>query len=182
VALGTITTGATLLEPGFVRAAGEGTISIQRNPALDPLQDALQSSGFQVHVVDDARSLVWGKLVINAAINPLTGLLGIPNGELLARPEARRMMGALAMETADVAAAEGVELPFVDPVAAAEDVARRTAANYSSMFQDMKRGARTEIDAICGEVARRGDVHDVPTPYNHACLRLILDASSKPLR
>jgi len=173
VALGVTTTGATLLEPGLVRPAGEGVISLERNQALGPLEAALLSSGFNLQIVDDARSLIWGKLVINAAINPLTALLRIPNGELLSHPHVRRVMASLASETARVAEAEQVHLPFSNPVHAVEEVARRTSANFSSMFQDIRRGAPTEIDAICGVVTRRGEKHGVPTPYNRACWQLV---------
>src|SRR5687768_119006 len=97
------TTGATLIGPGIVRAGGEGMISIEQHPALSPLEEALKSAKFKVNVVEDARSLMWGNLVVNAAINPLTALLRVPNGKLLERPSAREMMGALARETARVA-------------------------------------------------------------------------------
>ncbi len=173
VSLGVTTTGATLLGPGLVRAGGEGVISMERNQALGPLEAALRSSNFNLQVVDDARSLIWGKLVINAAINPLTALLRVPNGELLSHPKARRMMGELARETADVAAAERVHLPFSNPVSAAEEVARKTAKNLSSMFQDVRRGAPTEIDAICGAVMKRGAQHGIRTPYNKACWTMV---------
>ncbi len=173
VSLGTTTTGATLIGPGLVKMGGEGIISLEQNQALGPLEAALRSSNFNVQVVDDAQSLIWGKLVINAAINPLTALLRIPNGELLARPRARKVMSALARETADVAMAEHVHLPFSNPVSAAEDVARKTAANHSSMFQDVRRGAPTEIDAICGAVTMRGEKHGIKTPYNRACWQLV---------
>ncbi|MBL8101656.1 MAG: 2-dehydropantoate 2-reductase [Anaerolineales bacterium] len=173
VSLGITTTGATLVGPGLVKIGGEGVISLEQNQALGPLEAALRSSNFNLQIVDDARSLVWGKLVINAAINPLTALLRIPNGELLSRPLARRVMSALARETAQVAEAEHVHLPFSNPVDAAEDVARKTAANMSSMFQDVRRGAPTEIDAICGAVTRRGEKHGIKTPYNRACWQLV---------
>jgi len=173
VALGVTTGGATLLGPGLVKAGGEGVISIEQNQALAPLEAALRSSKFNLHIVDDAQSLIWGKLVINAAINPLTALLRVPNGELLSRPNARRLMGALARETANVAGAEHIHLPFSNPVHAAEDVARRTAANHSSMFQDVRRGAPTEIDSICGAITRRGEKHGISTPYNRACWQLV---------
>ena len=55
----------------------------------------------------------------------------------------------------------------------AEDVARKTATNMSSMFQDVRRGAKTEIDAICGAVTMRGQKHGIKTPYNRACWRLV---------
>jgi 2-dehydropantoate 2-reductase len=173
VSLGVTTTGATLLAPGLVRTGGDGIISIEENQALAPLEAALRSSSFNLQIVDDAQSLIWGKLVINAAINPLTALLQVPNGELLARPIVRKMMASLARETAEVAAAEHVNLPFSNPVSAAEDVARKTAKNHSSMFQDVRRGAPTEIDAICGAVTKRAEFHGINTPYNRTCWRLV---------
>ena len=173
VSLGITTTGATLVGPGLVKMGGEGTISLEQNQALGPLEAALRSSNFNLQIVDDAKSLMWGKLVINAAINPLTALLRITNGELLSRPLARKVMSALARETAEVAKAEHVHLPFSNPVDAAEDVARKTAANMSSMFQDVRRGAPTEIDAICGAVTMHGRKHGIQTPYNRACWQLV---------
>jgi len=173
VSLGVTTTGATLLAPGLVRTGGEGTISIEQNQALAPLEAALRSSNFNLQIVEDAQSLIWGKLVINAAINPLTALLRIPNGELLARPVVRKMMASLARETAEVAAAEHVSLPFSNPVSAVEDVARKTAKNHSSMFQDVRRGAPTEIDAICGAVTKRAELYGIDTPFNRTCWRLV---------
>jgi 2-dehydropantoate 2-reductase len=173
VALGTTTTGATLLVPGLVRVGGEGIISIERHPALGPLEDALKSAKFNMQVVDDAQSLIWGKLVVNTAINPLTALLRVPNGKLLESPSAREMMGALAAETAHVAEAEKIHLPFSDPIAAAEEVARKTAANHSSMLQDILRGAPTEIDAICGAVVKTAQKHNIDAPANWACWKLV---------
>jgi len=173
VALGVTTTGATLLKAGQVKAGGEGPISIERNPALGPLVEALKSASFDVQIVEQARSLIWGKLVINSAINPLTALLRVPNGELLERPSAREMMRQLALETAQVARAEKIELTFADPAAAAEEVARRTATNHSSMLQDVERGAPTEIDAICGAVVQIAQKHNLATPANWACWQLV---------
>jgi len=173
VALGVTTTGATLLGPGLVRAGGEGTISIENHARLSPLTAMLEQAGFKIQTVPEAQTLVWSKLVINAAINPLTAILGVPNGELLERPAARTLMGELALETASVAAAQGVKLSFTDPVAAAEDVARRTGENHSSMLQDVKRGAPTEIDAICGAITQMGETHQTPTPVNQVFWKLV---------
>ena len=173
VALGATTTGATLLGPGLVRVGGEGMISIEIHQALGPIEAALKSANFNVEVVQDAQALVWGKLVINAAINPLTALLRVPNGELLERPSARELLRALASEAAQVAAAEKVHLPFPDPITAVEDVAIQTATNNSSMLQDVLRGAPTEIDAICGAVVKVGQNHKIDTPVNWACWKLV---------
>jgi 2-dehydropantoate 2-reductase len=172
VALGVTTTGATLLGPGLARVGGEGVISVEAHPRLGPLESALRGAGFNVQVVNDADALVWGKLVINAAINPLTALLRVPNGELLQRPAAHKLMGILAQEAASVATAQGIHLPFEDAVQAAEEVARKTANNHSSMFQDIRRGAPTEIDAICGAITQTGERLGVSTPVNRVCWHL----------
>jgi len=172
-AMGATTAGATLLGPGLARTGGEGVVTLERRPGTEALASALRSAGFKVKVSANVDSVLWGKLVINAAINPLTALLRVNNGELLRRPAARRLMGGLAEEAAAVARAGGITLPFADASRAAEGVARRTALNQSSMYQDILRGAPTEIDAICGAVTERGERCGVPTPLNRACWQLV---------
>jgi 2-dehydropantoate 2-reductase len=173
VAIGVSTSGATLLGPGLARTGGEGVISLEAHTRLAPLQTALSEAGFNVQVVKDAEALIWGKLIINAAINPLTALLRIPNGDLLKRPAAHNLMRLLAQEAAIVASAQGIRLPFEDAVKAAEDVARKTSGNHSSMYQDIRRGAQTEIDAICGAITQTGDKLGIATPVNRVCWQLM---------
>jgi 2-dehydropantoate 2-reductase len=180
VVLGSTTTGATLLGPGLAKAGGEGAISIEKHSKVDTLTQAMSRAGFQLELVEDARALIWNKLVVNSAINPLTALLRVPNGQLLERPAARRLLRGLARETAEVAGAEHIQLSSPDPVELVEAVARGTAANHSSMFQDILRGAPTEIDAICGAVARLGLQHSVPTPLNSACWQLVQALAQAP--
>ncbi len=64
-------------------------------------------------------------------------------------------------------------LPFLDPAARAREVAQATAQNLSSMFQDILRGAPTEIEAINGAVVREGEQVGVPTPVNGMLCRLV---------
>ena len=173
VALGITMQGATLIGPGHVREGGRGLTHVADHPRLNPLIDLLRVADFDVHVASDVTSLVWGKLVINAAINPLTAILRVPNGELLNRPDALALMDAAAREVASVAHAKGVTLPFPDPAARAREVAQATAGNRSSMFQDILRGAMTEVDAINGAVVREGAVAGVPVPVNETLYRLV---------
>ncbi len=200
-ALGATTIGAALVEPGKVRFAGPGKIFLEnREPASPPglangrfvsadgrsvsaAAALFEQAGFPVEWVSQADSLLWGKLVISAAINPLTAILNIPNGELLKRPSACELMGALALETAAVAVASGIELPYADPVEVVEEVARSTSANYSSMLQDVRRGAPTEIDAICGALVAAAEAVQAPAPLNRALWLLVkaLVQSSQPL-
>lgn len=173
VALGITTIGATLLEPGQVRVAGDGVISLSAHPALTPMTNWLRAANFVIEQAPDATALLWGKLVINAAINPITALLRLPNGMLLEHPSANALLRAAAREAAAVAVSQGIRLPYPDPVVAAETIARRTAANHSSMLQDIERGAPTEIDAICGAIVRAGEQTGVPTPINRTLWQLV---------
>jgi 2-dehydropantoate 2-reductase len=173
VLLGVTTVGARMLEPGYVQCTGSGKVFLGAHPQLGALPELLHKAGFPVEVVPDPVSLVWGKLVINAAINPLTALLRVPNGELLERPAARELLRAAAQEAASVARMQGINLPYPDPVLAVEEVARNTSANNSSMLQDALRGAVTEIDSINGAIVRIGEQLGVPTPVNRMLWQLV---------
>jgi 2-dehydropantoate 2-reductase len=173
VAQGVTTTGATLLSSGRVRPGGEGMISLEDNPRLEPIIEMLTKASFKIETAPEVQTLIWSKLVINAAINPLTAALRITNGEILDLPSARQLSRDLANEVAAVTNAIGVDLSHLDPVAISEQVAANTAKNHSSMYQDILRGAPTEIDAICGEVARLGQEFSIPTPVNYTMWRMI---------
>ena len=134
-----------------------------------------ERAGLEAHTVAPGQvdSLLWGKLAVNCAINALTALLRVPNGELLARPDAAAVMDEAATECAAVARARGIPLPFADAAAQARSVAAHTASNRSSMFQDILRGAPTEIDAINGAVAQAGARLGVAVPVNTTLWRLV---------
>jgi 2-dehydropantoate 2-reductase len=173
VALGVTTVGARMLEPGYVQFTGNGKIFLGAHPQVSGLTRLLEEAGFQVEVVLDPVSLLWGKLLINAAINPLTALLRVKNGELLEQQATRELLGAVAKEAASVAKQQGINMPYPDPILAVEEVARNTATNYSSMLQDVLRGTVTEIEAINGAIVRKGECIGVPTPVNRVLWQLV---------
>jgi 2-dehydropantoate 2-reductase len=172
-AQGVTTYGATLLEPGLVRSGGDGLISLQKHPRLAPLMEVFHTAGFAVQQVPDLSSLIWGKITINVAINPLSALLGVSNGDLLRSEYTRKLMGQAASEAARVAASQEIQLAYPDPGLAAEAVAEATEKNISSMLQDINRGAPTEIDQLCGAVVEMGHRNGVDTPVNQLLWDLV---------
>ncbi len=173
VSRGVTTLGATLLAPGLVRPGGDGVITLDAHTRLGGLEEMLRLAKFDVSITENIESVVWGKLIINAAINPVTALLRVKNGLLLSNPPARSLMSQLAGEAAQVAKALSVELPFLDPLIAVEEVARRTAENISSMLQDVLRGATTEVDAINGAIVRMGEQKGIQVSANRAICSLV---------
>jgi 2-dehydropantoate 2-reductase len=157
----------------LVRSSGVGEVTLTAHPRLDDLAKILRAANLDVRVVKNVQPFVWGKLVVNAAINPLTAILHMKNGELLGNPPAYKLMREIAHEAASVGKALGVELPFLVPEDAVEDVAKHTADNISSMLQDVLRGAQTEVDAINGAIIRKGKQKGVLTPANRVVWLLV---------
>ena len=176
-ALGVTSQGATVLAPGRVQHAGHGSTHLARTPAtaetLAHLAALLNQAGLESYLTDNADGLVWAKLAVNAGINPLTALLGVRNGYLAQSEQARGVMSRAAEEAAAVARAQGIDLPFTDAAGRALAVARATAANYSSMLQDVRRGVPTEIDSICGAIVEYGRRYKVATPVNERLYQLV---------
>lgn len=183
VGQGVTSVGATLLGPGHVRRAGLGptVIGAQPNPTLaGELAAAFTAGDLPASVSADLEGLVWGKLLVNVAINALTALLRVPNGLLSANPPARELMAAAVEEARAVAEARGITLPSADPVARALEVIEATAANRSSMLQDVSRGAPTEIATINGAIVREGARLGIPTPINWTLTRLVEAVEQTP--
>lgn len=178
--------GATLLGPGHVRHAGFGPTAVTDldGGATERARwaaELLTAAGIMTEVAGDLAPLVWGKLIVNTALNPLTALTGRCNGEVI-EPPLGSLFDDLARETARVAAAAGVRLPFDDPVAHARAIAVATAANRSSMLQDIEQGRPTEIGALNEAVVAEGARLGVPTPLNRALSVLIRDLEQRRMR
>jgi 2-dehydropantoate 2-reductase len=158
----------------------EAQLGATADPAAEGLAVIFRGAGLPTRLVPDIERVLWAKLAVNCAVNPLTALHGVANGALLERPDWREQMGAAAREAARVAA--GLRVPLEgDAAARAEDVARATAGNLSSMLQDLQRGSRTEIDAICGAVVEHGRRLGVPTPVNESLWRAVRAREGRPL-
>lgn len=174
--LGVTMQGAALERAGVLRLGGNGPTTLAVHPAIqqqvENFAEVLKKAGFEVALTDNIEGLVWGKLAVNAAINPLTALLTIKNGKLLDSEWTHQIMREAALEVQAVAAAQGIQLPF-DAAEESEQVARNTAANRSSMLQDIARGAATEIEAICGAVVQKGHTVGIATPVNAMLYKLI---------
>lgn len=160
--------GSLIDQPGSVRFTGGNTIQfampIGKESLFMPLVTILRTSGIDVALSSDQHSLRWSKVVINAAINPLTALLRKPNGFLAIDEEARLLMTTAAQEAAAVVMAMGIPLSFDDAAAEALRIAQLSAANHSSMYSDVAQGRPTEIDAILYPLLVEAKKHHIDTP------------------
>lgn len=174
VIAGSTTEASTLLGEGHLRHAARGLTRLGpwTHCPLGPALATLQSAGFSVEACANPRQILWEKAVVSAGLNPLTALLNVPNGALVAHEESRSLLSDLVSEASSVAAAEG--FPFAGgAVEAAERVCTATGKNISSMLQDIRAGRGTEIEAISGELLRRGERHGISLPATRMVYHLI---------
>lgn len=170
---GVTTSGASLIAPGKVVQAGKGFFTLEENPGIHPMANAIRKAGFLVNIESNVRSLIWGKLVVTSALNPVSALLKMKNGELLKNTYSMDLMNEIASETAAIAARQDIPLPFRSPAAVVKKVAWQTRGNRSSMYQDILRGSPTEIDAINGAISRLAAQYGMDAPYNKSMWYLV---------
>jgi 2-dehydropantoate 2-reductase len=128
-------------------------------------------------VTDDVQSVLWRKAAVNSAINPVTALTGLRNGQLLEVPALRSLLRQVTQESATVAEHLGHDLspaPMPDEV---EAICRLTAGNRSSMLQDLSAGRRTEIDQINGAIVETAREAGLSAPLNATLAGLVRAAS-----
>jgi 2-dehydropantoate 2-reductase len=162
---------------GRSRRSGTGTTVVGSGGAstetVRSVQSLLQSAGLECGMAYDIRPHLWGKLLANAAINPVSALLEATNSVVASDPNAAELARSLALEGAAVAKALKVNLPFGDPWEYVRDVIAASADGRNSMTIDLAARMKTEIDHINGAIVGAGRRAGVPTPYNDAVVRLV---------
>lgn len=118
----------------------------------------------RIEAVDDIERRLWLKLAVNSVINPLTALHDCSNGAVLELPDIDMLLPALCSEVCAVAVACGQALDAAQVAATVRDVCRTTAANRSSMLQDIAARRATEIDFINGYIVRTALRHGIACP------------------
>jgi 2-dehydropantoate 2-reductase len=153
--------GAALLSPGHAALTAPGPTFIgEPNGTLSEriqyLASALTSAGLPTQATERLWDQVWGKLIINAALNATCALTDASGQSALQSEAASHWLGLVAEETARVAAALGISLPYADPAERVRQHCRDVGPSKPSMLQDMQRERPTEIQAINGAVVREG--------------------------
>jgi 2-dehydropantoate 2-reductase len=164
--------------PGRVEQTGTGEVLLpapsRSGPAMhsDLFRSALERAGIPVRFVESIAREVWRKALLNAAINPLTAAHGLTNGELLNEPWAGQAR-TLLREAQLAAHLAGYDFDDSELDQDLQRVLRATAANHSSMAQDLELGRPTEIDAISGALLRTARAHGARLPATEEMIALI---------
>jgi 2-dehydropantoate 2-reductase len=170
--------GATSLHGARVRHAGSGQTLIGElngdvTERAERLTEALNSCGIQTKLSENIEGHIWAKALIYSAINPLTAILRLKNGQLVEKMESIALAKRLIDEGKVVAHELAVQLPEQDLYDRLLEVCSRTAQNLSPMLQDILNNRATEIDAFNGAIYSMGKLKGVAAPAHQTMTELI---------
>lgn len=170
----TTTAGAWREPPNRLHCISRGeTLVGPLTPNTPALPDGWDRLPLTLSSCNDILPVLWRKLAINCAINPLSAIENCRNGDLLHDPRRLQLLRQVCTEVEQVAAAAGITL-FAGPLhQQAEAVAHATGDNLSSMLQDIRHKRQTEIEQITGYLCHQASEHGIATPLNTALLQQI---------
>ncbi|MFX0090330.1 MAG: ketopantoate reductase family protein [Candidatus Hodarchaeota archaeon] len=173
------TNGAFFIKPGRVRHSGRGKTQIGKyiqtkgeNIFLLQLCEILTEVGLKTNQITNLKERIWQKLAVNAAINPITALTGLRNGEILQSLELKEVLTKIVAEVEQVALISE-NLKLTNTLEKVLETLNDTKENRSSMLQDVKNRKKTEINFINGQIVKIGKKFNLQTPYNQLLTILI---------
>ena len=160
---------AEFSKPGSIRFwRGETIIEFDNDSVT--IANAFDGCGLKSRLSENIDRDVWSKLVVNCVVNPLTALFRVRNCEIW-EDSLENVRHSVVKECVEVAEAEGIVLPRN----LADKIDKRVTAytNFSSMYQDITKGKRTEIDFLNGKITELGKRHHIQTPVNETLVSFI---------
>ena len=169
-AVGVTTNAVKRKSPGKIEWVGKGNLVIGGSKG-EIFCETLEI--LSADYSNDVSSIIWNKLLLNVAINPLAAICGILNGELRFEPLLSQSESVM-LEAAKIARMMGITVSAdQELIQNLHSVLDSTAENECSMLADVKAGRETEIDFLCGQVVLRGEKLGIPTPLNSMLLSQI---------
>ena len=178
VLAGTTDAAATIIGPGRVKHTASGNVYMgelngEITQRVREVVTLFTKAGFNAHSSDNVTGLIWTKLILNLAINPLGTILRARCEKLIDNDYSRTLMRQVVEEAVRVAEKKGVTLMYPDMVQAAYDLAEKNAASVNSMAQDFLKGKKTEIEAISGAIIKEAERAGISAPFNQAMAMIV---------
>jgi 2-dehydropantoate 2-reductase len=164
--------------PGRVRLGGKGKtffgeLDGRKSRRCEKFRGLFAECGLEAEQVPDIISRLWSKVLVYAAINPLSAILRVKNGHLLEKMESISLAKRLIDEGKEVAESHGASFTDSDLYELFFDTCQKTSGNISSMLLDLIMGRRTEIDALNGEIFRLAQEKMLPASTHLTMTELV---------
>lgn len=178
VIIGSTQHNSSIIENGHVNHGGSGQTQIGLlsgdSSRLESIAQNFTACGLACSTSADVKRQIWTKLFTNTAASSLTAVLQVPLGFIREDANAHKMMETLAREAAAVANADcGGGFDEAAVIEGVDTVCRNAPNGYTSIYADVKKGARSEVDTISGSVVETGKRFGIATPYHEMVVSLI---------
>lgn len=169
---------AGLEGPGHVSITGIGSIDVQNiggnEEAGKKVADILNGGKLNANYNTNVLHAIWRKVMVNGTMNSMSSLLECKIGEFFATESHKNIVEELVDEFVEVGNADGVELDKKEMLDYIYQTSESAKDHYPSMYQDLiEKNKKTEIDFINGAVVRKGETHNIKTPYNEIVTQLV---------
>ena len=162
--------GAVFLEPGNVYISSFGLNQIETHAKAKGIVSMMKNSGLESKVERGLKKAVWKKVIFNCCFNPVTAILRVRNN-VIAKKELDALKKSIISECLAVAKKNGVT--FREDFLKLFNSVARKSTNYSSTYQDLEKGKKTEIDYLNGAVSKLGKKYGITTPVNDSLVAMI---------
>ena len=137
------------------------------------VESLFRGTGLDISTSPDVQRLIWRKLLVNMAINPLTMLLEVKNGFLQTDRPSWACVSEIVREGIAVAEADGVHFDEAETLELIRMICLLTKSGCSSMYQDRLYKRATEIDFINGTVVKLARKYGIRVPYNTLIVNMV---------
>ena len=177
IVIGTSNHNSTLRGYGKFLHAADGKTIIgafdPANPRVEIVRAVFAGSGVDISTSPDVRRLIWRKVLVNMAVNPLTMLMEVRNGFLQADRPSWDCVSGVVREGIAVAKADGVDFDEEEILELIRMICLVTKSGCSSMYQDRLHKRHTEIDFINGTVVKLARKYRIPVPFNTLLVNMV---------
>lgn len=163
---------AERLAPGRIRHGYGNRLDVPTGPDADQLIRLFRGSGTDIRPQQDLVTAAWRKLMLNAAVNPLTALT-LRRMEVMGDGMILELAEGLMRETQVVAEAVGARLTGADVRQTLEFMKDFSDGNGTSMLYDRLAGHPLEWEALNGAVVRYAEIYGIDVPLNRAMTALL---------
>ena len=170
---------AFLEAPGKVKLLLGELDNITVNACL-AVVETFQQVGINTKHVHNILEKKWKKLLWNITFNPLSAIVNAQVGQVLDDVYLNKTAACIAKEAIEVAIQIGIPIDFEQTFSQIFKNAENARTHQTSMLQDRLQGKRMEIETMCGFVAKKGAVLDVPTPTINTVYRLLKFLDQQP--
>ena len=172
---GLVMMGAEFSGPGKITFWNGETV-LEQTESDERIAELFNKDGLKTRVSNEFERELWSKLIVNCVVNSLTAILRVRDNET-AVDALKGVRHGIIEECVEVGRAEGIVLESNLKESVDKKILQYT--NFSSMYQDLMKKKKTEIDFLNGKIVELGRKHHIATPINETLVSLIKSLEAK---